>query len=106
MIRCYNDTILSVAVDTVYYSHNRQRLFSTIILHTTDSIPWEPDYQAGIKIGPIWKLNRPGGDTWTTGFSSDSELKHDVKHYLFKHFSINGSSNRPEIWDDTYLFSP
>jgi hypothetical protein len=106
MIEQFGDTLQSVAVDTVYYSPSLDTLYGIVILRLKNkALKSEPDFQVGYRTDSGWKLHRSLADSWNVGFASDSALKHEVKQYLFTHFSINGSSHRPELWKDRYIFN-
>jgi hypothetical protein len=104
----YRSKIYSVIIDTIIYSKDYNKFFSIIITNALDDenkLVYCSEYRVGKKENKNWLLGNPRGNIWSTCFDSISNLKYELRQYYYKKFSINGSSkNKPEIWEDDYIF--
>ncbi|MFM2048573.1 MAG: hypothetical protein RI955_1121 [Bacteroidota bacterium] len=100
------DTVIDVKIDTIIYSTDLTKFFSIIIAVAKDGTKTKfcSAYRVGRKQNNAWKLFSPTGNVWTTCFDSIPELKSNMRQYYYKKYSINGSSSKPEIWTDKYIF--
>jgi hypothetical protein len=110
------DTVLSTSVVDIWYAADREKFFAvlahTIIPDSMDaaehkgaSRPYSVDYIVGKKNpDKTWKLGTPDGNEWVTDFESIAKLKREIEQYYYHEYSINSSSSKPEIWQDTCLF--
>jgi len=98
--------ILKVDIDTIIYSPDTSKFFSILINTSSidDKTKFSTGYRVGIKQGAAWKLAEPSAGIWSVDFNSMPEFKNEIRQYYYKRYSINGSSNKPEIWKDYYLF--
>jgi hypothetical protein len=103
----YQDTIQTAQIDTVFYSLDKSKFFAIIIAIAKDGNKQKycANYRVGRRIENSWELGNPKGNIWTTCFSSIYILKKDLRQYYYKRYSINNSSDRPEIWTDNYIFN-
>jgi hypothetical protein len=102
------DTIIDVKIDSIIYSIDLMRFFAIIIGESRngDKIQYCSFYRVGQKKQVNgWELASPKGNIWSTCFDSVPELKDQIRKYFYKRYSINGSSDQPEIWNDGYIFS-
>jgi len=100
------DTIIDVKIDTIIYSTDLTKFFSIIIAIAKDGSKTKfcSEYRVGKKQNNDWELFSPTGNIWITCFDSILQLKNDILQYFYKKYSINGSSSKPEIWTDKYIF--
>jgi hypothetical protein len=100
------DTIIDVKVDTIIYSTDMTKFFSIIIAVAKEGAKTKfcSEYRVGKKQNSDWELFAPTGIIWTTCFDSIPQLKDNILQYFYKKYSVNGSSSKPEIWTDKYIF--
>jgi len=103
----YQDTIKSVQIDTIFYSLDKTNFFAIIIAIAKDGKKQKycSNYLVGRWSRNSWKLGTPKGNIWNTCFSSKRIFKNEIRQYYYKKYSINNSSDRPEIWTDNYIFN-
>ena len=106
-IDIYQDTIEAVKIDTIFYSLDKSKFFAIIIAIAKDgdSQKFCAKYRVGRRIKNSWQLGSPKGNIWVTCFSAIEIFKKDLRQYYYKRYSINKSSDRPEIWSDNYIFN-
>ena len=112
----FRDTVVSTSVVDIWYSADHEK-FLAVLAHTF--IPdgkeaaeyngagqlYRVDYIVGKRDQEKnWKLGTPNGGDWLADFESTAQLKSEVEQYYYHNYSINGSSSKPEIWQDTFLF--
>jgi hypothetical protein len=103
----YQDTIQTAQIDTIFYSSDMNKFFAIIMVIAKDGNKQKfcAKYRVGRRFENSWQLGNPKGNIWTTCFSSISIFKNDLRQYYYKRYSINNSSDRPEIWTDNYIFN-
>ena len=101
------DTIISEEIDTIFYSPDKLKFFAIIIAvaKNGNNLKYCSVYRVGRQNSEYYEIGVPRGNIWATCFQSKSALKTDLRQYYYKRYSINGSSDRPEIWLDQYIFS-
>ncbi|PQJ09236.1 hypothetical protein CJD36_018460 [Flavipsychrobacter stenotrophus] len=101
----YGDTI-TYEIDTLFYSPDHKYFFAIIIASNTRNgrTRFQSEYRAAKRSNAGWDLTAPV-NTWNYASFSKQELKDQIRQFHYKEYSINGSSNRREIWTDTTLFS-
>ncbi len=106
-IDIYQDTIQSAQIDTIIYSINQTKFFAIIIAVAQDcnKLKYCANYRVGRRISNTCELGIPKGNIWTACFLSITEFKNSIRQYYYKRYSINNSSNLPEIWKDKYIFN-
>ncbi len=100
-------TVLKVDIDNIIYSFNKEKFFSLIIAEAKngDKVKYCTAYHVGRKGNNGWELSEPSGNATMGCFDSIPELTNYVWQYFYKNYSINGSSDKPEIWSDKYIFN-
>jgi flagellar basal body-associated protein FliL len=103
----YQDTIQTAQIDTIFYSLDKTKFIAIIIAIAKDGNKEKycANYRVGRLIENSWELGKPKGNIWTTCFSSIDIFKKDLRQYYYKRYSINNSSDRPDIWADNYIFN-
>lgn len=106
-IDIYRDTIQSANIDTIFYSLDKTKFFAIIISIAKDNekVKYCANYRVGKLVSDNWKLGKPKGNIWSTCFQSIDNLKSELRQYYYKNYSINKSSDKPEIWTDNYIFN-
>ncbi len=106
-ITIYREKVLDVKIDTIIYSADKTKFFAIIIAEAKNGVKTQfcSEYRVGRKNNNTWELAKPIGNIWTTCFDSIPELKISLRQYFYKKYSINGSSHKPEIWTDQYIFN-
>jgi hypothetical protein len=101
------DTIISEEIDTIFYSPDKLKFFAIIIAvaKNGNNLKYCSVYRVGRQNSDYYEIGVPRGNIWSTCYQSKSALKTDLRQYYYKRYSINGSSDRPEIWLDQYIFS-
>lgn len=105
--KIYQDTILTAKIDTIFYSLDKASFFAIIIAFAKDgkSQKYCANYRIGKRIKNSWQLSEPRGNIWSTCFASIQDFKKELRQYYYKSYSINNSSDKPEIWTDKYIFN-
>ena len=105
-INIIQDKILHVKIDTIIFNQNKDKFFAILIAFARDGneSKYCAEYRVGILQIDQYRLIDPR-NVWSTCFTSIGELKAKVRQYYYKRYSINGSSDKMEIWDDTYIWS-
>jgi hypothetical protein len=106
-INIYQDTIKSAFIDTIFYSLDKTKFFAIIIAiaNDNDKVKYCANYRVGKHISDNWQLGKPRGNAWSTCFQSIHDFKYELRQYYYKNYSINKSSDKPEIWTDNYIFN-
>ncbi len=102
----YRDTIQTASIDTIFYSLDKTRFFAIIIAVAKDKgkVKYCANYRIGRLVSDKWELGKPKGNMWISCFQSVDILKKELRQYYYKSYSINKSSDKPEIWNDNYIF--
>lgn len=102
----YDNLIKDTYVDTIIYSPNKIEFFAVIMAKAVEGKKESfcLAYRVGRRTNNDWILKSPKGNIWITCFNSIPELKQSVRQYYYEKYSINGSSDKPEIWTDPYIF--
>lgn len=105
-INNYGDTIQSAFIDTIFYSTDKTKFFAIIvaIAKYNDEVEYCSIYRVGRLVSDKWQLGKPKGNVWSTCFQSIDNFKYELRQYYYKKYSINNSSDKPEIWTDKYIF--
>jgi len=100
------DKVQKAFIDTIFYSLDKSKIFAIIIKEVKgrDEIQYCPAYRVGRLVSNKWELSRPNGNIWITYFPSIVDFKNEIRQYYYKSYSINKSSDKPEIWNDNSIF--
>jgi hypothetical protein len=103
----YQDTIQSAFIDTIFYSPDKTQFFAIIISVANDNekVKYCANYRVGKLASDKWQLGKPKGNVWSACFQSIEQLKLELRHYYYKNYALNKSSNKPEIWTDNSIFN-
>lgn len=106
-IDIYQDTIQIAQIDTIFYSSDKTKFFAIIISVAKDGnkLKYCANYRVGRQKTDTWELGKPKGNIWTTCFPTTDSFKQELRQYYYKNYSINKSSDNPEIWTDKYIFN-
>lgn len=106
-INIYRDTIQTAFIDTIFYSLDKTKFFAIIISVTNDNekVKYCANYRVGKLVSDNWQLGKPKVNIWSTCFQSIENFKDELRQYYYKNYSINKSSDKPEIWADNYIFN-
>jgi hypothetical protein len=105
-INIYQDTIQTAFIDTIFYSADKTKFFAIIIAVAKDKgkVKYCANYRVGKLVSDKWVLGKPKSNIWATCFQSVDIFKNELRQYYYKSYSINKSSDKPEIWNDSYIF--
>ena len=106
-INIYQDTVFSTSIDTIIYNKDNSLFFAIIITSIKDTSKYKfgNEYRVGRKSTGTWDLGVPKGNILSSRFETIANLKNDLRQYFYKSYSINNSSDKPEIWNDEYIFT-
>jgi len=106
-IDIYRDTIKTALIDTIFYSLDKKNFFAIMISIANDNgkVKYCSKYRVGRLVSGNWQLGKPNGNIWSTCFQSIDNFKYELRQYYYKKYSINKSSDKPEIWTDNNIFN-
>jgi hypothetical protein len=106
-VNIYQDTITTTSVDTIIYNSDKTRFLAIIItvIKDTSKYKFGNAYRIGLKSSGTWEIGEPKGNILYSRFETIANLKNDLRQHFYKAYSINNSSDKPEIWNDEYIFS-
>jgi len=106
-INIYQDTIQTAFIDTIFYSLDKTKFFAIItsVANNNGKVKYCANYRVGQLVMSNWQLWAPKGNIWINCFQSIDNFKYELRQYYYKKYSINKSSDKPEIWNDNYIFN-